>query len=282
MTKNVRPIEEVIEQLDTFTNLKRCCVAGTVSEPTMYKHFLEFIKYLNSRDIFYEILTNGNTHDAEWWTELGKIVADHCRITFTICGSTQELHEKYRVGSNLNQILEHAQAYRSSGKKNDFVQYIIFQYNQEDFNSQATKDIIAQFSNSVVVESDGVKGPEDFIDKFPSNVLPRDSRDKTIRNLYKVRPTPGKADYEIDCISLREKTLYMNQFGQISACSVHAEYEQDYFEGDEFNYKDIKDFKYPSCYMCEKKISKFIEKFELPVPMDAIGGIGQHYVKKQS
>lgn len=282
MVKNVRHISEVVEQLDTFTNLKRCCVAGTVSEPTMYKYFLEFIEYLNSRNIFYEILTNGNTHNPEWWAKLGNIVSEDCRITFTICGSTQELHEKYRVGSNLKQILKHAEAYRSSGKKNDYAQYILFQYNEEDFKSQATKDMLAQFNNIVVVESDGIKGQADFIDNFPTNVLPREFRDKAIKNLYKVRPTPGKPNCEIDCISLREKTLYMNQFGQISACSVHAEYEQDYFEGNEFDYKDILDFKYPSCYMCEKKISKFIEKFELPVPMDAIGGIGQHYVKNQS
>jgi hypothetical protein len=282
LKKSVRHIDEIKAQLDTFPNLQRCCVAGVVSEPTMYKYFLEFIEYLNSRNIYYEIFTNGNTHNPGWWSELGKVVSDKCRITFTLCGSTQELHEKYRVGSNLQQILDHATAYRTSGKTNDYAQYILFKYNKEDYESQNTKDMLSQFSNVIVVDSDGVKGGADFVNPFPSDVLPKDSRDKMIRNLYKIRPATNSKNCKINCLSLKETTVYMDQFGQISACSVHAEFEQDYFEGDVFDYSDILSYKYPSCYVCENQISKFIEKFNLPVPMDAIGGIGQHHVKNKS
>ena len=101
LVKNIRPLLEITNQLDTFINLKRFACAGTISEPTLYPDFIEFVKYLNSRSITYEIFSNGNTHDEKWWEELGKIINGKSRVIFTVCGSTQELHEKYRVGSSL-------------------------------------------------------------------------------------------------------------------------------------------------------------------------------------
>ena len=50
--KNVRTIEDITKQLDGYPNLKRFFIAGAVSEPTMYKDFIKFIEYLNSRDIY--------------------------------------------------------------------------------------------------------------------------------------------------------------------------------------------------------------------------------------
>lgn len=98
---NIRKLDEIIRQLDTFTGLKTFFIAGISSEPTLYPEFFGFLEYLNRRDITYEIYSNGNTHDRHWWETLGGIVPEKCKMVFTVCGSTQELHEKYRVGSNL-------------------------------------------------------------------------------------------------------------------------------------------------------------------------------------
>ena len=62
-TKNIRSLDEIVKQLDTFGGLKRFFIAGAVSEPTLYPQFFEFIEYLNKRKITYEIFTNGSTHD---------------------------------------------------------------------------------------------------------------------------------------------------------------------------------------------------------------------------
>lgn len=264
LKKNVRPIEEIIAQLDTFKNLRRFFIAGAVSEPTMYKYFDEFIDYLNSRDIYYELFTNGNTRNPKWWKELGNRIPDKCKVYFTICGSTQELHEKYRVGSNLKQILDHAAAYRESGKTNDYIQHILFEYNKEDLKSEAMQNIIKQFNNVLYVDSEGVRRLTDYKKPFSTDVRPRDSRDKLIKQLFRRRPRPddGKK-YEINCKSLQQKKVYINQFGQISACYIHAEFEQDYFQGEVLDYSDILEFKYPDCFLCEKQTKCFIEKMGL-------------------
>jgi wyosine [tRNA(Phe)-imidazoG37] synthetase (radical SAM superfamily) len=262
--KNVRSIDNIIKQLDQYTGLKRFFVAGVVSEPTMYKDFIPFIEYLNSRDIYYEIFTNGNTRDVEWWEKLGSLVPKKCMCAFTICGSTQELHEKYRVGSSLQEILNHAAAFRKNGLSNDWVQHIRFEYNAEDRESIAMKSIFDQFSNVLKVETEGVRRVNVYNKEIELGIKPIKVRDLTIKKLFQNRPKPddGKK-YEIQCRSLQQKKVYINQWGQVSACYTHAENEQDYFQNEEFDYSDILSFNYPDCFLCEKRTKTFIDKMGL-------------------
>lgn len=263
LSKNVRPIEEIIKQLDEYPNLQRFFIAGAVSEPTMYKYFMEFIDYLNSRDIYYEIFTNGNTHNEKWWEELGNKVPEKCFTAFTICGSNQEMHEKYRVGSSLDEILRHSRAYRKNNKKNDAIQTIRFEYNEKDLESPEFAKIINEFSELIAVETEGIRRRNEHVNEFEIDIKPLENRDKIIKQLFDNRPRPddGKK-YEIKCKSLSEKKVYVNQYGQVSACYIHAENEQDYF-GDVMDYGDILEFKYPDCFVCEKRTKTFIEKMGL-------------------
>jgi organic radical activating enzyme len=262
--KNVRNIDTIIKQLDQYTGLKRFFVAGVVSEPTMYKDFIPFIEYLNSRDIYYEIFTNGNTRDVDWWEKLGSIVPKKCMCAFTICGSTQELHAKYRVGSSLQEILNHAAAFRKNGLSNDWVQHIRFEYNADDRESLAMKLIFDQFSNVLKVETEGVRRVNVYNKEVELGIKPIRVRDLTIKKLFQNRPKPddGKK-YEIQCRSLQQKKVYINQWGQVSACYTHAENEQDYFQNEEFDYSDILSFNYPDCFLCEKRTRTFIDKMGL-------------------
>lgn len=257
--KNIRSIDEIANQLDEFTNLRRFFIAGAVSEPTMYKEFVKFIEYLNSRDIYYEVFTNGNTRTESWWSELGDIIPAHCRCCFTVCGSTQQLHEHYRVGSDLSQILRNAAAFRKNGKRNDWIQHIRFQYNAADRESEGMRQIFSQFSNVMMVETEGIRRINDHQHTVPADMSPLPSRDKMIRILFNRRPTPGD-QVTIKCKSIENKKVYINQYGQISACYIHAEFERDYFSTDTFDYSDIVSFKYPDCFLCESRTRTIIEK----------------------
>ena len=262
--KNVRSIDAIIKQLDQYTGLKRFFVAGVVSEPTMYKDFIKFIEYLNIRDIYYEIFTNGNTRDVEWWEKLGSIVPKKCMCAFTVCGSTQELHEKYRVGSDLQEILNNAKAFRKNNLGNDWIQHIRFEYNAEDRESVGMKNIFDQFSNVLKVETEGVRRVNVYNKEVELGIKPTKVRDLTIKKLFQNRPKPndGKS-YDIQCRSLQQKKVYINQWGQVSACYTHAENEQDYFQNEEFDYSDILSFNYPDCFLCEKRTRTFIDKMGL-------------------
>ena len=257
--KNVRTFDQITAQLDEFSNLQRFFIAGAVSEPTMYKDFVKFIEYLNSRNIYYELFTNGNTRTEQWWRELGQLIPSHCRCCFTVCGSNQQLHEMYRVGSDLQQILRTAAAFRDNERKNDWIQHIRFQYNAEDRDSDDMRSIFSQFSNVMLVETEGIRRLNEHKVDVPAGVAPLPTRDKMIKLLFNQRPKPG-SHATIQCRSLENKKVYINQFGQISACYVHAEFERDYFNGPEFDYTDILSFKFPDCFLCEKRTRTIIEK----------------------
>ena len=56
-----RPIEDIIQQLNEFPNLKIITIAGIISEPTLYKNLFKLMEYITSRDVLFYLYTNGST-----------------------------------------------------------------------------------------------------------------------------------------------------------------------------------------------------------------------------
>ena len=75
MDGNTRSVDDIILQLDGYPNIKNCCLAGILSEPTLYKDLFILIEYLNNRNIEIELYTNADTHDNDYWYELGKLTS---------------------------------------------------------------------------------------------------------------------------------------------------------------------------------------------------------------
>ena len=267
LKRNIRPLEEIIKQLDSFVNLEVFYMAGTISEPTLYPNLLDLCRYLVGRGIAVELFTNGNTHNEEWWAELGEILTSNDRVYFTICGSTQELHEKYRVGSKLEEILRHHQAFISTNKDGiDHIQHIMFKYNRDDFEGAAMKELIGRFSATKLVDTEGQRTLNEYVKSFDKDLVrPEDTRKRAIDALFNIKPVPGqKENVEIKCMSLRDKKVYVDQFGSISPCYGHAEYEgAGHFKGEVFDYDEVLSFKFKDCFKCEKRIQKIIDVMEL-------------------
>jgi len=108
VVKNIRPLQEWIDQLETFPNLQYACISGSVSEPTLYEEFLPLMRYLVSRNCEIEIYTNANTHDELWWTELGTIlkptVSSPYQERFNIIKNTTDIKMPKIIGKKYNII----------------------------------------------------------------------------------------------------------------------------------------------------------------------------------
>lgn len=90
-------------------------LVGSMSEPTILKdEFLNLVEYLKHRHIAIEICTNGDTNDRCFWETLGGLLDKTDMVYFTICGATQEMHGRYRVGTNLENIVRNAGFLRSA------------------------------------------------------------------------------------------------------------------------------------------------------------------------
>ena len=275
--KNIRPLEELIKQFDLFPELNHINIAGTVSEPTLYPYILEFVEYLLQRnpEIEIDFYSNASILDENLWKSLGKLFQHpNQRMIFTVCGSTQELHQKYRVGSKLENILQNASWFREYSK-NDECQYIIFEYNQEDSESEETKKLVNSFSKHFFIESEGRRLLNEYNKSFSKDIYPNKTRAKAINTLFvkgeKLFENKEHKPVQISCISFEQKRIYIDQFGKIFACYNQAEYYPDSYikfsvepiSKNKLDFTSIKNFGYKDCLKCEKNIRKMIDVLEL-------------------
>ena len=260
--KNViRPLDEVIAQLDKFVNLKVIRLVGSISEPTLYKDFFKLIEYLNSRDIAIEICTNGDTNNELWWEELGKLLKDTDRVYFTICGSTQELHETYRANTNLSNILKNASALRKS-RKIDYAQCIRFNYNDDDFNSDEFKETIKYFSNIYMTETFLQQNINIYTKHFNQDLFkPFNSKLEKYLKAEKLASNILKIPHKCECSALKNKSCQIDIYGKIYPCYLFLESSKG--EKWDLNWNSILNGKYNVCKYCEKNVKKFCKENDL-------------------
>jgi len=224
-----RPLKEWIQQLDTYKNLEYVTIAGPTSEPTLYPDLIKLIQYLIKRDIEISLFINGDTYNEKYYRRLGVIFSQaKGHIYFTVCGSTQELHSKYRVGSTLSKVLKHLDIIHTYSKK-AIVTWIIFNYNEDDFNEN--KDMFAKYETEYfytlpVDEHFGLGGDIH---------LPN--------NLHKIYDEVDKNDFsDIKCPAMSYKFNLISANGDVNPCGLHRMYGDDH------------------CFECSVKNSELLRK----------------------
>lgn len=262
-TNKIRPIEDIISQLNTFTELEWVRLVGSISEPTLYPKFVELVDYIKSRDIKIEICTNGDTHSPSWWRELADHLTQLDRVYFTICGPTQEIHEVYRTGTRLDNILNNAAAFRSSNK-NDYAQCIRFSYNSDALDSAEFKDMVSVFSH--------VYWTETFLHKDVANYT-------NTQHLHKLTPPAHKIhDYRFVeklanvkynsspkgvpwCMSWENKSQQIDINGQVYPCYLFLEASRGQpWDGD---YNAILRLEHDVCKFCDRAVIDVCNKKDL-------------------
>jgi MoaA/NifB/PqqE/SkfB family radical SAM enzyme len=259
----VRPIEDVLAQLDTFPDLEWVRLVGTISEPTLYKPFFELVKYIKARDVKIEICTNGDTHNPEWWRELATYMNDQDRVYFSICGSTQELHEIYRKNTRLKNILENAAAFRTDNC-NDYAQCIRFDYNHDDFEGPAFKTMVSQFSHVYWTETFLLKHEDNYVDKTgimrlqpnPLKINDYIYMDKFARVKFN-SPVRGRAN----CMSWEKQSQQIDIDGKVYPCYLFLEASKGKpWDGD---YEKILSMQYSVCKYCDRAVTELCDKRDL-------------------
>lgn len=225
-SKIIRPIDDVISQLDSYKSLKRIKLVGVESEPTIHPEFLKLITWLKSKDIHIEICTNGDTKTVDFWRKLGILLDEDDEVYFTICGSTQELHQRYRRNTRLDRILRNAAAMREAGKSTDYAQCIRFSYNDKDFNSKKFQDMVSNFSHVYWTETYLHKDLNNYVDIEGMEYLtpPTQKQD----SYYKVELLANalfKADgfKETLCMAEESKSIQIDVHGNLYPCYLHKE-----------------------------------------------------------
>jgi MoaA/NifB/PqqE/SkfB family radical SAM enzyme len=259
----VRPLEEVIAQMDTFPDLKWVRLVGTISEPTLYKDFFALVKYFKARNVNIEICTNGDTHNSAWWAELASYMNHNDRVYFSICGSTQELHEVYRTNTKLANILANARAFRSVTPV-DYAQCIRFAYNSDDFDSDQFKEMVSEFTTVYWTETFLLKETTNYVDTSrlsklgpnPKKIVDYEQMDKFARAKF-ASPIKGKAY----CMSWENKSQQVDIDGKVYPCYLFLEASGGKpWDGD---YEKILGMEYDVCKYCDRAVVDLCNKKDL-------------------
>lgn len=260
---NDRHLDEITSQLDEYTELKYIHLVGTVSEPTLYKHFYNLCYYLVKREIAIEICTNGDTHNPEWWGKLGEILTERDSVYFSVCGSTQELHEIYRVHCSLENLLENARAFRKSNKHGiDYIQHIKFGYNEADLESPRMKEIMAEFSHINLTDTYFTRDSSIYKNQFNLDKLLIHDDKLGKYKLIEKHATKNwekrhEKKFELDCRSVFEKSVHIDQFGKVFPCYIWLEESREkQWSG---SHEEILAFQHECCKFCEKNTKKLLD-----------------------
>jgi len=264
-----RDFNELINQINIFPNLKVVRLVGSISEPTLYPQFLELCKYLKLKNIEIEICTNGDTHNNDnFWEELGKILNKNDKVYFTICGLTQETHEKYRKNTSLKNIINNVQKFRKYNSNNDYAQCIQFDYNQKELNSKEFQKFInKKFSNIYMTETFLLQNKDIYKDSSKiKDLKPIENKDyfkinKIATNLYQKYKDKKLNNQVVYCKSIINKSIQIDIYGNIYPCYLFLEASKGELWNK--NYSDILNLKYEVCKHCEKNIFKTLEKKEM-------------------
>lgn len=259
----VRPLQQVIDQMDTFPDLEWVRLVGTISEPTLYKDFFPLVSYFKKRNVKIEICTNGDTNTPNWWAALAGLMTAEDRVYFSICGSTQELHNIYRTNTKLVNILANARAFRGSNQ-NDYAQCIRFSYNSDDFDGPAFKEMVGEFSNVYWTETFLLQDTGNYVDTSrldklgpnPRKVADYRHMDKFARAKF-ASPVKGRAH----CMSWENKSQQIDIDGKVYPCYLFLEASKGKpWDGD---YNKILNMEYDVCKYCDRAVIDLCNKKDL-------------------
>ena len=248
--KNKLSGDQWINIIKSFPNLKRVCIAGSYTEPTLHKDLFKIIKYIGTTNLQCEFYTNSSLHSRDYWKELGNIFPNNIKIYFTICGTTEELHQKYRRGSTLKKVLDNAYSFLETYRyKNDYLQYIKFSWNLQDAYSPEYYNILNKFNNEEKIESIPYNERFNIDNKEYNMITHSDAFLKIKENTLKLFQEDSIKKPNIYCKSIENKFLYIDQFGAKQPCFIFAN-EHKYYTEEAFN--NINNNLYESCWGCDK------------------------------
>lgn len=215
---------------EDLNHIKNIHFSGTYGDPGMCKDIFEIVDYIfkTSPTTKVSLNTNGSMRDEDWWYELGSLSPNKLLVTFDVDGVNQEMHEKYRRGTNLQKVLNNMQAYALSGAKVKTLT-IIFKHNQDYYDE--IKKMVKNYGcfNPVAIESNRFKtaptwkfinenGEEEIFEQTTDPRFKRDPSSLNRRNRdWKLGNITETYDY-IVCAKAAAGSLHILNTGHVYPC----------------------------------------------------------------
>ncbi len=157
-------------------------------EPFLNKQFLEFVKYAASKNIY--TATSSNAH--YFTDEMAKATIESGldRLIISIDGTTQETYGKYRIGGNVEKVIEGTERLLYWKKKlNKTTPHIIWQFIVFKHNEHQLPEI-KKLAKQIGVDELGIKTAQIYDYKTSDNFIPKNedlARYRKTENGYEIK-----------------------------------------------------------------------------------------------
>lgn len=207
----------------------RCfSICGTWGDPIMNKDIKEIIEYIakNSHDELKIVVdTNASIRDEQWWWEFGMIGGKKLHVTFDIDGINQEMHETYRVNSNLQKVLNNMKAL-SETHATARAQTILFKHNQDYINE--IKELATKYgaNDCLFVQSD--RFHETTTRYYNNGKIKLEKATLSPPNAFITYTNTTKLEEKIECRWKKANKIVVNIDGSVLPCCyfVNGYYER--------------------------------------------------------
>jgi MoaA/NifB/PqqE/SkfB family radical SAM enzyme len=245
--KNVKNISWTVSDFKNIINLeilnhvKIISFCGAYGDPLICKDILEICKYIKENsNAEIRINTNGSFYNNSWWQKLADVLPKNHMVIFGIDGFKKN-HEKYRIGTDFNKIIENAKSFIANGG-NAIAQFISFDYNKNDYEDLKKYLLEIGFTFVFKIYSDRFRNKNFAVldknynkifeltpDKNSSSVSFDDSDIDHIFNFFD--------NIKIKCRSIYEKKLYIDARKHLYPCcdTAAVRYEIERLNEPNFN-----------------------------------------------
>ena len=221
-------------------------MCGNFGDPIVAKDTVEILEYLRSvnPDIKLGIHTNGSLRTADWWARLGKILSqegDYCKFGIDGLADTNAI---YRQNTSWPRIMTAAKSFIAAGGVAHW-EYLVFKHNEHQieearemaktmgfhsffvkktsrfFNYQNGKNEPFPILNKAEKVVGHLEPPtqEDFINPVSLfGVQPKGDGQKPEKKPASVVMPNNQMHSVVDCMSLRDQSIYISAAGEIYPC----------------------------------------------------------------
>jgi MoaA/NifB/PqqE/SkfB family radical SAM enzyme len=217
---SLNDMKNICEQLPKLKWIHMC---GNLGDPAVSPEFKEIVHYLNSKNIYCTISTNGAPRKPEYWKE---IALKGVSVSFHIDGD-EDTNHLYRIGTNYYKIIDNAKAFIKAGGHARWV-FIPFKHNEhviEKCKNLAKHLGFKEFNVKKSYRVTNLSPKAKIKIELPKN-----------ENLINFGATNNKGDKCISCKVSNNNEIYFSCNGEIYPCCWWA----GYFWSKKFSNKENK------------------------------------------
>jgi len=226
--------------VEILKNVKVINFCGAYGDPVICKDIFRICEYIKKHsNAQVKIDTNGSVHNVKWWKKLAKVLPNH-EVIFGIDGF-KENHEKHRIGTNFDKIIENAKAFiEENGTAG--ARFINFEHNKDDYKDLEKFLLDLGFSFVFKINSDRFRNKSFKVVNKNQKELYKLTPDNTSSvisfNDVDLPNMINKSNQSIiNCRSTTNKEIYIDAYKHLYPCCETAamRYETERLDEPNFN-----------------------------------------------